>query len=56
MPLQIKSNSLTKSKCWNLSHRFFKCIENEFNNNSKINYKVCISKYNDYVSCVNRTK
>ena len=36
MPSQIKSNSLTKSKCWNLSHRFFKCIENEFNNDSKL--------------------
>lgn len=56
MPSQIKSNSLTKSKCWNLSHRFFKCIENEFNNDSKINYKICTRKYNDYITCVNKIK
>ena len=56
MPQQTKTNKLSKSKCWDLSHRFFKCIESEFNNNTKTNYKVCIRDYNDYITCVNKIK
>ena len=55
MPQQTTTNKLSKSKCWNLSHRFFKCIENEFNNN-KTNYKVCIKKYTDYTNCTDKIK
>ena len=53
MPQKIKSKKLYKSKCWDLNHSFFKCIEAEFNNNS--NYKDCIKKYNDYNNCVNKS-
>lgn len=50
---QIKPKKLSKSKCWDLSHTFFKCIENEFNN-SKTDYKVCIEKYKEYSNCLNK--
>ena len=55
MSLKNKSKKeLYKSKCWDLNHRFFKCIETEFSNNS--NYKTCIKTYNDYIRCVKKIK
>ena len=50
---QIKPTKNTKSKCWDLSHMFLKCIESEFSK-TKTNYNACIEKYNDYSTCLNK--